>query len=179
MATFNRATVLGYLGRDPEIRYLPSGEAVATLSVATTESWKDKDSGERQEATEWHRCVLFGKRAEVASQFLKKGSLVLIEGSLKTRKWADKEGVERYTTEIRGDNMVMVGGRANGVAQADAASPPVPNQANAAPRGKPQGGGAGKGARVRQAQDVGMDVPFVSFALEHDPLHNRVRRLRA
>jgi single-strand DNA-binding protein len=126
--------------------------------------------------------VLFGKRAEVAGQYLKKGSLVLIEGSLKTRKWTDKEGVERYTTEIRGDNMVMVGARINGTAQTDASSMPTPNQAKPASRGKPQGGGVGKGARARAGQGEDMDVPFASLAVEHDPLFgrpNRVKRSRA
>lgn len=178
MATYNRATVLGYLGRDPEIRYMPNGEAVATLSVATTESWKDKESGERQEATEWHRCVLFGKRAEVAGEYLKKGSLVLVEGSLKTRKWADKDGVERYTTEIRGNNMVMVGPRTNGTAHAAEGSSPAPNQSKPAQGEKPKGGGAGKGAHARAQQEDALDIPFASFGFEHDPLFGRVNRLK-
>jgi len=96
----NKAIILGRLGQDPEIRYTKDNKAVATLSVATSESWKDKQTGEKKEQTEWHRVVLFGKLAEVAGEYLRKGSQVYIEGQLKTRKWTDQQGVERYSTEI-------------------------------------------------------------------------------
>lgn len=111
MATVNKVILVGNLGLVPEIRHMPSGEAVCTLSVATSETWKDKTTGERKEATEWHKVVLFGRLAEVADQYLYKGASVYIEGSLRTRKWTDKSGVERYTTEIRADVMKMLGGK--------------------------------------------------------------------
>ncbi|TCP08498.1 single-strand binding protein [Crenobacter luteus] len=114
MASVNKVILVGNLGRDPEVRYLPSGDPVATLSVATTENWTDRSSGQRQELTEWHRVVFFGKTAEVAAQYLKKGSAVYVEGSIRTRKWTDQSGQERYSTEIRGDRMQMLGGRNGG-----------------------------------------------------------------
>lgn len=111
MASVNKAIIVGHLGRDPETRYLPSGEAVTNVSIATSESWKDKATGEKQERTEWHRVGFFGRLAEVAGEYLKKGSLVYVEGSIQTRKWTDKEGVERFTTEIRADRLQMLGGK--------------------------------------------------------------------
>ncbi|NBS59630.1 MAG: single-stranded DNA-binding protein, partial [Betaproteobacteria bacterium] len=107
----NKAIIVGNLGADPEVRYLPSGEAVANIRVATTEKWKDKASGEMKEATEWHRISFFGRTAEVVGEYLKKGSQVYVEGSIRTRKWQDKDGQDRYSTEIRGDLMKMLGGR--------------------------------------------------------------------
>jgi single-strand DNA-binding protein len=113
MASVNKVIIVGNLGRDPETRYLPSGEAVTNISVATTETWKDKASGEKKEATEWHRISAFGKLAEIMGEYLKKGSQVYIEGSLKTRKYQDKEtGKDRYSTEIRAERMQMLGSRA-------------------------------------------------------------------
>jgi len=111
MASVNKVILVGNLGRDPETRYAPNGDAICNVSLATTDSWKDKASGERKEQTEWHRVVFFGKLAEIAGQYLKKGSQVYVEGSLRTRKWTDKDGQERYTTEIRADEMKMLGGR--------------------------------------------------------------------
>lgn len=111
MASVNKVIIVGNLGSDPEMRYTPSGDAVANITVATTESWKDKASGEKKEATEWHRVTMFKRLAEVAGQYLKKGSQVYIEGKLKTRKWQDKEGNDRYTTEINADDMKMLGSR--------------------------------------------------------------------
>jgi len=112
MASINKVIVVGNLGADPETRYLPSGEAVTNIRVATTDRWKDKASGEMKEATEWHRIAFFGRLAEIAGEYLKKGSQVYVEGSLRTRKWQDKEGHDRYSTEIRGDVMQMLGSRA-------------------------------------------------------------------
>jgi len=112
MASVNKVIVVGNLGADPETRYLPSGEAVTNIRVATTDRWKDKASGEMKEATEWHRIAFFGRLAEIAGEYLKKGSQVYVEGSLRTRKWQDKEGHDRYSTEIRGDVMQMLGSRA-------------------------------------------------------------------
>ena len=111
MASVNKVIIVGNLGRDPETRYMPNGEAVTNVAVATTESWKDKNSGEKKELTEWHRITFYRKLAEIAGQYLKKGSSIYIEGKLQTRKWEDKEGVERYTTEIIADSMQMLGGR--------------------------------------------------------------------
>ncbi|MGH8752151.1 MAG: single-stranded DNA-binding protein [Burkholderiales bacterium] len=113
MASVNKVILVGNLGKDPEVRYLPEGAAVANISVATTDTWKDK-SGEKQERTEWHRVAFFGKLAEIAGEYLKKGSQVYIEGRLQTRKWQDKEGKDRYTTEIIADKMQMLGSRAGG-----------------------------------------------------------------
>lgn len=108
MSSVNKVILIGNLGRDPEVRYMASGEAVANITIATTENWKDK-AGAKQESTEWHRISMFGKTAEVAGEYLKKGAQVYIEGKLTTRKWTDKEGQERYTTEIRCDRMQMLG----------------------------------------------------------------------
>jgi single-strand DNA-binding protein len=110
----NKVILVGNLGADPETRAMPSGTTVANLRIATSESWRDKQSGEQQERTEWHRVVLFGRLGEVAAEYLKKGSQVYIEGSLRTRKWQDKQGTERYSTEIVGNDMQMLGGRAGG-----------------------------------------------------------------
>ena len=110
MASVNKVILIGNLGKDPETRYLPSGDAVANFSIATTETFKDK-SGAKQEHTEWHRISFFGRQAEVAGEYLKKGSPVYIEGRIRTRKWQDKEGQDRYTTEIVGDRMQLLGSR--------------------------------------------------------------------
>jgi single-strand DNA-binding protein len=110
----NKVILIGNLGADPETRAMPSGATVANLRIATTENWKDRQTGENQERTEWHRVALFGKLAEIAGEYLKKGSQVYIEGSLRTRKWQDKQGQERYSTEIVGNEMQMLGGRGGG-----------------------------------------------------------------
>ena len=107
----NKVILVGNLGKDPEVRYSPNGGAVANITLATSESWKDKTSGEKQEKTEWHRVVFFGRLAEIAGEYLKKGAQVYIEGRLQTRKWQDKEGKDRYTTEIVAGEMQMLGSR--------------------------------------------------------------------
>jgi single-strand DNA-binding protein len=114
MASVNKVIVLGNLGKDPEVRYTPNGNAVCNLRIATTRNWKSKDSGEKMEETEWHSVVLYDRQAEIAGEYLKKGRPVYIEGRLKTRKWTDKEGLERYTTEIVADSMQLLGGREGG-----------------------------------------------------------------
>ena len=114
MASVNKVILIGNLGRDPEVRYTPNGSAVCNVSLATTRNWKSKDSGERQEETEWHRVVFFDRLAEIAGEYLKKGKSVYIEGRLKTRKWTDKDGVEKFTTEIFADQMQLLGGREEG-----------------------------------------------------------------
>ncbi|MFC7516653.1 single-stranded DNA-binding protein [Herbaspirillum sp. GCM10030257] len=111
MATLNKVTLIGYLGRDPERRVTANGDAVAHMTVATTESWKDKSSGERRQTTEWHRVVLYRKLAEIAGEYLKKGSLVYVEGRLQTRKWTGKDDVERTAVEIIADDLRMLGAR--------------------------------------------------------------------
>lgn len=111
MASINKVIIVGNLGRDPETRYAASGDAITNIAVATTDKWKDKASGEQKESTEWHRVAFFGKLAEIAGQYLKKGSQVYLEGKLKTRKWTDKDGVEKYTTEIVADTMQMLGNK--------------------------------------------------------------------
>ncbi len=111
MASVNKVILIGNLGRDPEVRYTPNGSAVCNVSLATTRNWKSKESGERQEETEWHRVVFFDRLAEIAGEYLKKGRSVYVEGRLKTRKWTDKDGVEKYTTEIFADQMQLLGGR--------------------------------------------------------------------
>ena len=111
MASVNKVIIVGNLGRDPEVRSFPSGDRVANVTVATTDKWKDKQTGEMREATEWHRVVFNGRLAEIAEQYLRKGSQVYVEGSLRTRKWTDQSGVEKYSTEIRADQMQMLGSR--------------------------------------------------------------------
>ncbi len=111
MASVNKVVLVGNLGRDPETRYLPNGDAVTNITLATSDSWIDKTSGQKKESTEWHRVVFFKKLAEISSQYLKKGSQIYIEGSLRSRKWTDKDGIEKYTTEIIADEMQMLGSR--------------------------------------------------------------------
>lgn len=128
----NKVIVIGNLGQDPDTRYMPSGSAVTNLRVATNESWKDKQTGEQKDRTEWHNVAMFGRLAEIAAEYLRKGSQVYIEGKLRTRKWQDKDGNDRYTTEIIADEMQMLGGRAGGGAQAmneapAASAPPQPS----------------------------------------------------
>ena len=118
MASVNKVIIVGNLGADPEIRFAPSGDAICNIRVATSEAWKDRQTGERKEATEWHRINFYGKLAEIAGQYLRKGSQVYIEGSLRTRKWTDKDGQEKYSTEIRADEMKMLGGKPEGQQQA-------------------------------------------------------------
>ncbi len=116
----NKVILIGNIGNDPEVRYMPNGNAVANISVATTEAWRDKTSGDTQERTEWHRIVFFGRLGEIAPEFLRKGSKVYVEGSLRTRKWQDKSGVDRYTTEIVGSEMQMLDSKGQGGGQFNA-----------------------------------------------------------
>lgn len=141
----NKVILVGNLGADPETRYMPSGSAVTNLRVATSESWKDKQTGEQQERTEWHRVAMFGRLAEIAAEYLRKGSQVYLEGSLRTRKWQDKEGNDRYSTEIVANEMQMLGGRG------DASAP-----ARSAPDGPPPRGHADS----MPADEFNDDIPF-------------------
>ena len=117
----NKVILVGNLGQDPDTRYMPSGSAVTNLRIATNESWKDKQTGEKKDKTEWHTVVMFGKLAEIAAEYLKSGSQVYVEGKLQTRKWQDKEGSDRYTTEIVANEMQMLGGKNAGAQREDAA----------------------------------------------------------
>lgn len=162
MASVNKVIIVGNLGRDPETRYMPNGDAVTNVAVATTESWKDKNSGEKKELTEWHRITFYRKLAEIAGQYLKKGSQVYVEGRLQTRKWTDKDGVERYTTEIIADTMQMLGSRqgmggGGAPMDDDYGNAPVPRQNTGG------GGGAPRGAASKPASnfsDMDDDIPF-------------------
>jgi single-strand DNA-binding protein len=145
----NKVILVGNLGADPETRAMPSGSTVANLRIATSESWRDKQSGEQQERTEWHRVVLFGRLGEVAAEYLKKGSQVYIEGSLRTRKWQDKQGVERYSTEIVGNDMQMLGGRGGGGMGGGSGG---------------GGGGGGSGAGFSQGGGAGRGEPFPEYS---------------
>ena len=131
----NKAQIIGNLGRDPEVRYLPSGDAVANISVATTEKWKDKASGEMKEHTEWHRISFFGKLAVIAGEWLKKGSTVYVEGKIQTRKYTDKDGSEKFATEIKGEVLKMIGGKTENSDQAPKAAPSKPARQADAPSG--------------------------------------------
>jgi single-strand DNA-binding protein len=160
MASVNKVILVGNLGADPETRYMPNGDAVANIRLATTESWKDKASGEKKEITEWHRVVFYRKLAEIVGQYLKKGSAVYIEGRIRTRKWQDKEGQERYTTEIEANEMQMLGGR-----QSMGASSGGEAEYGGS---MPSSGGAPAAATTRQApakkapsfDDMDDDIPF-------------------
>jgi single-strand DNA-binding protein len=151
----NKVILIGNLGQDPETRYMPSGSAVTNLRIATTESFKDKETGDRQERTEWHSVAMFGKLAEISAEYLKKGSQVYIEGRLRTRKWQDKEGKDRYTTEIVADEMQMLGGRMGGTGANIGGSDPGIRAQNAARNrpAAPAASGDGDG-------DFDDDIPF-------------------
>ena len=160
----NKVILIGHLGADPETRAMPSGSSVANLRLATTESWRDKQSGEQQERTEWHRVALFGRLAEIASEYLRKGSQVYIEGSLRTRKWQDKQGNERFSTEIVGSEMQMLGGRSGGGAGggAGAGGGSMGGGGGAPPRdaGYDQAGPSEGGGGGGRGEDFDDDIPF-------------------
>jgi len=152
----NKVILIGNLGADPETRAIPSGTTVANLRIATSESWRDKQSGEQQERTEWHRVALFGRLAEIAAEYLKKGSQVYIEGSLRTRKWQDKQGNDRYSTEIIGNELQMLGGRGGGGGAATGTAP-APSFAEVSSGG---GGGGGGGSSASRSEEFDDDIPF-------------------
>ena len=161
MASVNKVILVGNLGRDPETRYMPDGGAITNISIATTSTWKDK-SGEKQEATEWHRVAFFGKLAEIAGEYLKKGSQVYVEGKLKTRKWQDKDGQDKYTTEVIADAMQMLGGRQGmggegGGGDYAKASSGGPSGASSGSASKPAGAAKGGAAKFDDMDD---DIPF-------------------
>jgi len=150
MASVNKVILVGNLGADPDQRFLQNGDAVCNINVATSESWKDKQTGDKKEATEWHRVVFFRRLAEIAGQYLTKGSSVYVEGSLKTRKWQDKDGSDRYTTEIVGSEMKMLGGKGGGDGnREDYNDSPPPPPARRAPQ-----------PPAPRVDDIDDDIPF-------------------
>ena len=160
MASVNKVILMGNLGRDPEVRYSPDGAAVCNVSIATTSSWKDKNSGERREETEWHRVVFYNRLAEIAGEYLKKGRPVYVEGRIKTRKWQNKEGVDQFTTEVVADNMQLLGGRdggdggSSGGNEGGSSAPrPAARAQQAARPAAPAAGGA-------NLSDMDDDIPF-------------------
>ncbi len=169
MASINKVILIGNLGRDPEVRYTPSGAAVCNVTLATSRNWKDKATGDKVEETEWHRVVFYDRLAEIAGEYLKKGRSVYVEGRLKTRKWQDKDGVEKYTTEIVADNMQMLGGRegmgggdeggsARGYARESGGAEGAARPAQRPPAAKPA---AAQAARSSTGfDDMDDDIPF-------------------
>jgi single-strand DNA-binding protein len=165
MASINKVILIGNLGKDPEVKYMPSGSAIANVTIATSRQWKNKDSGERQEETEWHRVVFYDRLAEIVGEYLKKGRQIYVEGRLKTRKWTDKDGVERYTTEIVAEEMKMLGNRegggmggeeGGGAPRTPMARPP----AAAAPAAAGAPGAKPPGKSKTGFDDMDDDIPF-------------------
>ena len=152
MASVNKVILIGNLGRDPEVRYTPNGDSITNINIATTDTWKDKATGDKKEATEWHRVVFFGRLAEIAGQYLKKGRQVYVEGALRTRKWQDKEGQERYTTEIVANEMKMLGSR-EGMSDA----PPRESGGGAGAANRPAAAAAPAAGGFNDFED---DIPF-------------------
>lgn len=155
MASINKVILIGNLGRDPEVRYTPNGAAICNVTIATSRNWKDKNSGEKMEETEWHRVVFFDRLAEIAGEYLKKGRPVYVEGRLKTRKWTDKDGVEKYTTEIMADNMQLLGGRDGGGGDEGGGGGGYSSRGS-------QGGGEGGGGVPRQERSAPAARPAAS-----------------
>lgn len=149
----NKVILVGNLGKEPEVRYLPNGGAVANVTIATSEQWKDKDTGEKKDRTEWHNVVFYSKLAEIVGEYLKKGSQVYVEGSIRYRKWQDKEGKDRYTTEIIASDMQMLGSRSGGSVSYDQA-PAESSQPSGSSRGQAAESGGGFGG------DFDDDIPF-------------------
>lgn len=157
MSNLNKVQLIGRLGRDPEARTFPSGDMVCNVTIATSEKWKDKNSGEQREDTQWHSVVFNGRLAEIASQYLQKGALVYVEGKLKTRKYTDQQGVEKYVTEIRADQMQMLGNRGDGGGQQQGGG--APQQRQQAPQQQRQAAPAQQ-QRAQGGFDDDSDVPF-------------------
>jgi len=156
MASLNKLILIGYLGRDPETRYLPDGTAITNISVATSHSWKDKTTQEKKEETEWHRIVFRGRLAEVAGEYLKKGAQVYVDGRLRTRKWKDKEGQDRYTTEVLADTLKMLGSRPSGVDEQERSAPAPQTTGAASSKAQP----ATHKPTGSKFDDMEDDIPF-------------------
>ena len=163
MASVNKVIIIGNLGKDPEVRYTPNGNAVCNINVATSRTWKSKDSGEKMEETEWHRVVLYDRQAEIAGEYLKKGRPVYIEGRIKTRKWQDKEGVDRYTTEIVAEEMKLLGSREG-----------AGGGAGASDEGAPSGYGERQAAASRPAPSVPAGKPATKSASGFDSMDDDI-----
>lgn len=159
MRGVNKVIVVGTLGRDPEVKYMPSGGAITNVSVATSEQWKDKQTGEKKETTEWHRVVFFNRLAEIAGEYLRKGQQVYIEGSLRTRKWQGQDGQDRYTTEIVASDMQMLGGRPGGGMGAGSYDDSAPARSGGSNNSYAGNGNTGGGAD-RGFEDFDDDIPF-------------------
>jgi single-strand DNA-binding protein len=169
MASINKVILIGNLGRDPEVRYTPNGSAVCNVSLATTRNWKNKDSGERQEETEWHRVVFFDRLAEIAGEYLKKGRSIYVEGRLRTRKWQDKDGKDQYTTEVMATEMQMLGSREGGGMGGGSGDDDGGGYSErsapqrSAPAARPAGGAANKPAASKSStgfDSMDDDIPF-------------------
>jgi len=156
----NKVILVGNLGNDPEVRYANNGNAIANISVATTDSWKDKNTGEQQEKTEWHRVVMFNRLGEIAGEYLKKGSQVYIEGKLQTRKWQDQAGNDKYTTEIVANEMQMLGGRGGGAEMGGGGGYQAPQQQRQAPQQSQQPQQPQQAAQPAPSNDFDDDIPF-------------------
>lgn len=170
MASVNKVILVGNLGKDPDVRYLPDGGAVVNLALATSSNWKDKNTGEKREETEWHRVVIYGRLAEIAGEYCKKGRSVYIEGRLKTRKWQDQSGVDKYTTEIIADQMQLLGGREGGGGGGSSMGNAEDFDQSPAPSRSPGGGSGGSSMRSsapaqqrsapQSVADLDDDIPF-------------------
>ena len=156
----NKVILVGNLGQDPETRYMPSGGAVTNITVATNESWKDKQTGEQKDRTEWHKVAMFNRLAEVAAEYLRKGSQVYIEGKIRTRKWQDKEGKDRYTTEVIADEMQMLGGRGGSGGGGNYGSGGAGGGAGGGGSGGGSNAPTGGGQSAPPADDFDDDIPF-------------------
>jgi single-strand DNA-binding protein len=176
MASINKVILIGNLGREPEVRYTANGAAICNVTIATSRNWKDKTSGEKMEETEWHRVVFYDRLAEIAGEYMKKGKPVYVEGRLKTRKWTDKDGAEKYTTEIIADNMQLLGGRDDGGDRQERA--PAARR-TAAPAPRAQGGGGGSSSKSSTGfDDMDDDIPFASAHVDDEPNRTSARRMR-
>lgn len=175
MASVNMVVLVGHLGKDPELRYAPDGTAFANVSIATSEQWIDKASGEKKEATEWHRLVFSGRLAEIAGEYLKKGSQIYVRGRIRTRKWQDKDGQDRYTTEIRADELKMLGSRGESASPSSSSGQPA---ARPAPAEKPAATPPAEKKPAGRFDDMEDDIPFASCSIEDDVIFKKQRRDR-
>jgi len=165
MASINKVILVGNLGNDPEVKYMPNGGAVTNISIATTDSWKDKNTGDKQERTEWHRVVFFNRLAEIVGEYLRKGSQIYIEGSLRTRKWTDQSGQDKYTTEIVAKEMQMLGSRQGGGAASMGggnynSTPSAPPAQSNRPQQQPQQNTPSPSGQPMPPDDFEDDIPF-------------------
>ncbi|RYZ19915.1 MAG: single-stranded DNA-binding protein [Chitinophagaceae bacterium] len=178
MASINKVIIIGNLGRDPEVRYTPNGAAVCNVSVATTRNWKDKTSGDKVEETEWHRVVFYDRLAEIAGEYLKKGRAVYVEGRLKTRKWADKDGKDNYTTEIVAENMQLLGGRDGGGGGGGYGGGAQSDEGGGGYNREPSEGGGGSGggrpAAARQAPAQAPRAPAAKSSTGFDDMDDDI-----